>query len=81
MVKLFGYKVNIVEKEYRLESMYAENDIIAFEKSADGGLNLLETEFTKTLSKEIHAYLSKCHSIPAFLSNITLQLFERQTLH
>jgi len=81
MLKLFGYKVNIVEKEYRLESMYAQNEIIAFEKSSEGGLNLLETEFTKTLSKEIHAYLSKCHSIPAFLSNITLQLFERQTFH
>jgi hypothetical protein len=28
---------------------------------------------------EVQAFLSRCHSIPAFLANLTLSLFDKQT--
>jgi len=83
--QLFGYSIDLGDMDqsgviYKLKSMYAENDrdLLIF-KSTSQGIEMLETEFSRTLAKEIHAYLSKCHSIPAFLSNITLELFSRKT--
>jgi len=63
--------------------MYADQDSdhIMFQFGAQGGLNLLETNFTTQLDKEVHAFLSKCDSIPAFLSHITLELFNKRTFH
>ncbi|KYQ93412.1 mitotic spindle assembly checkpoint protein 1 [Tieghemostelium lacteum] len=46
-----------------------------------GNMELLETDFTKSLDKEMRAYLFTCKSIPSFLSQITLELFSRQTFH
>lgn len=45
----------------------------------DGRLELLGTDFCKRIDRKIFAYLTTCHSIPAFLSSCTLDLFERQT--
>lgn len=80
---LFGYKIDVVEKRYRLHSRYAEqeSDDILFQKSVNGQLDLLETEFTASLDEEALAFLTRCHSIPAFLSNITLDLFNKQTFN
>ena len=44
------------------------------------GMELLETDFCKKLDKDVFAYLTKCDSIPAFLSTITTYLFDRQTI-
>lgn len=62
--------------------MYAEqeNDILLFQMTANG-MELLHTQFAAMLDKEIQAYLSKCHSIPAFLSNITMDLFSKRTFN
>lgn len=40
---------------------------------------LMETEFTKQWANDIDVYLYKCKSIPAFLSTVTLEYFNRQT--
>jgi mitotic spindle assembly checkpoint protein MAD1 len=42
-------------------------------------LELLETDLAGRLDKKLVVYLTTCHSIPAFLSNLTLHLFEQQT--
>ena len=42
-------------------------------------LEVLETDFTARLDSSITAYLSKMHSIPAFLAAVQLDLVEKQT--
>eukprot|EP01132_Coremiostelium_polycephalum_P002103 gene2103-2591_t len=85
---LLGFKIDVdSHSRYRLQSMYAEKeeDFLLFQMSGTGGrvgnMELLETDFTKTLENEIRDYLFKCKSIPSFLSQITIELFSRQTYH
>lgn len=41
--------------------------------------NITLTLKYSTLDVEVQAFLSRCHSIPGFLANITLSLFDKQT--
>ena len=70
-----------VGAQLRLRSMYGEqeDDCLLFKLKEGGGLELLESDFTQRLEAKLFTYLTSCHSIPAFLSNLTLELFERQT--
>ncbi|KAG8280544.1 Mitotic spindle assembly checkpoint protein MAD1 [Homalodisca vitripennis] len=45
-----------------------------------GGMELLETPFSATCSELIDLHLHQQHSIPVFLSALTMNLFQRQTL-
>ncbi|XP_053551289.1 mitotic spindle assembly checkpoint protein MAD1 [Bombina bombina] len=81
---LTGYRIDITtENQYRLTSMYAEHkdDSLLFKTSSSSGgkMQLLETEFSLTLRDLIDLHLHHQHSIPAFLSAVTLDLFSRQT--
>ncbi len=81
---LTGYKIDMTTEggvpQLRLRSMYSEqeNDDLVFEWNNEG-LQLMETSFAKKLDRKIFTYLSTCHSVPAFLSNLTLELFEKRT--
>ena len=44
-----------------------------------GEMMLLATDFSSQLTDQIDTYLTRFNSIPAFLSSITLELFNRQT--
>lgn len=59
--------------------MYAENesDHILIQYTPQG-IELLETDFTTRLSKEIHSFLSQSNSFPAFMANITMDLFHKR---
>lgn len=46
----------------------------------NGGLELLETPFCARIDPKMFAYLTTCHSVPAFLSSLTLDLFDKQTM-
>ena len=46
----------------------------------NGEMQLLETEFSTTLTDLIDAYLSDADSIPAFLASVTMDLFNKQTI-
>jgi len=79
---LTGYKVDVTrDNQYRLQSMYAERstDDLLFESTPKGEMMLLATDFSSQLTDQIDAYLTRFNSIPAFLSSITLELFNRQT--
>lgn len=79
---LTGYKIDVIrDNQYRLQSMYAErsSDDLLFESNVKGEMMLLATDFSSQLTDQISTYLSRFNSIPAFLSNITLELFNRQT--
>lgn len=47
---------------------------------AGAKMQLLETEFSRTVPELIELHLLRQDSIPAFLSALTLELFSRQTL-
>ena len=51
----------------------------SFQHTPAKEIQLLETEFSNTLDDLIDAYLRLENSYPAFLSAITLDLFNRQT--
>ncbi|XP_036949455.1 mitotic spindle assembly checkpoint protein MAD1 [Acanthopagrus latus] len=79
---LTGYQIDITtENQYRLTSVYAEHmdDSLLFKKGTNGSMQLMETEFSKTLGEMVALHLHHQKSIPAFLSAVTLDLFSRQT--
>ncbi|XP_031555898.1 mitotic spindle assembly checkpoint protein MAD1-like [Actinia tenebrosa] len=79
---LTGYKIDVLrDKQYRLQSMYAErsSDDLLFESNSKGEMMLLETDFSSQVRDHIETYLRRMNSIPAFLSNVTLDLFSKQT--
>lgn len=53
--------------------------LLFFQSNVKGEMMLLATDFSSQLTDQIETYLSRFNSIPAFLSNITLDLFNRQT--
>jgi len=78
---LTGYKVEMKQEgHFRLKSMYAEKeeDSLAFKKVGES-LDILETDFLSRVDKETMDYMRVYRSIPAFLSQITLQLFLTKT--
>ncbi|XP_076838693.1 mitotic spindle assembly checkpoint protein MAD1 [Brachyhypopomus gauderio] len=83
---LTGYQIDItVENQYRLTSVYAERmeDSLLFKSSGpvgSGNMQLLETDFSRTLTELVELHLFHQKSIPVFLSAITLDLFSRQTV-
>ncbi|KAF1394746.1 hypothetical protein PFLUV_G00004360 [Perca fluviatilis] len=80
---LTGYQMDITtENQYRLTSVYAEHmdDSLLFKKGSNGSMQLMETEFSKTLGEMVALHLHHQMSIPAFLSAVTLDLFSRQTV-
>ncbi|XP_041960127.1 mitotic spindle assembly checkpoint protein MAD1 isoform X1 [Alosa sapidissima] len=82
---LTGYQIDITtENQYRLTSVYAEHmdDSLLFKASGavgSGSMNLLETDFSRSLQEMVELHLFHQKSIPAFLSAVTLELFSRQT--
>lgn len=80
---LFGYKVDRVgNNNYRISSVYAESEdeYLNFRLNDGGELDMLETEYSLTLADMVGNYLAAHHSMPAFLSSLTLDLFNRQTV-
>ncbi|CAM4501434.1 unnamed protein product [Leuciscus chuanchicus] len=83
---LTGYQIDItVENQYRLTSVYAEHmeDSLLFKSAGpmgSGSMQLLETDFSRTLTGLVDLHLFHQKSIPVFLSAVTIELFSRQTV-
>ncbi|XP_052441481.1 mitotic spindle assembly checkpoint protein MAD1 isoform X1 [Carassius gibelio] len=83
---LTGYQIDItMENQYRLTSVYAEHmeDSLLFKSSGpvgSGSMQLLETDFSRTLTGLVDLHLFHQKSIPVFLSAVTIELFSRQTV-
>lgn len=85
---LTGYKVDLYNvdiangghRRLRLRSMFAESpeDDLLFQWREDN-LELLETPFVSKIDPKLFTYLTSCNSVPAFLANLTSELFESQT--
>jgi len=72
--------------KFKVRSVFAEreSDILMFqwpEGKEVTSLDLLDTEHARLLSRTpSYEYISKFHSLPAFLASVQLSLFEKQTL-
>eukprot|EP00866_Antonospora_locustae_P002529 jgi/Antlo1/2529/1040 len=77
---LFGYKVEIDDEKITLLSLYAfdKGDVFVFHQQNDS-LQLITNDFALTWKNEIQNYLVSGKSLPAFLSCITLELFNKKT--
>lgn len=78
---LTGYKMELFKNTYKLFHMYADapDDCLVFQLSDEGGLSLLENQYTANLKDKIDTYLLRYDSIPAFLASLTMDLFSHQT--
>jgi mitotic spindle assembly checkpoint protein MAD1 len=80
--QLLGFRIDMpTTGQYRLMNMYAEspNDYFIFKQTSGGELQLLANDYSASFPEKINTYLHIADSIPAFLSSITLELFNRQT--
>jgi len=80
--RMTGYKIELVDGDkYRLRPMYAGSEkdevLIQFHH---GQLSVLATEFVQRLDKSVSGLLTEFHSVPAFLAQITLDLFNQTTM-
>ena len=82
---LFGYRLDMSDSRCRLLSQYAAspNDVLLFDlqRNERGALvmALLENAYSRQLDDELLVYLRQLHSIPAFLAQHSLELFNSQT--
>lgn len=86
-----GFKVDMLpgtdRPTFRVRSMFAEREedhlMLKWPKGGQEikALDLLGTEFAKVLSTSVsYEYMTKFHSLPAFLASVQLSLFEKQTM-
>nr|XP_024401614.1 mitotic spindle checkpoint protein MAD1-like isoform X2 [Physcomitrium patens] len=90
---LFGYKVQMHEEKdsltlmpvtvFTLQSIYAasDEDKLLFQLN-QGRMDMLATDFTTSpeISRQVTTFLKNFKSIPAFMANLTMELFNRTTL-
>lgn len=80
---LFGYRIDrIANKNYRISNVYAESEdeYLNFRINESGVLDMLETEYSISLADMMRTHLGTHNSLPAFLSALTLDLFNRVTV-
>lgn len=80
---LFGYRIDrIGNKNYRISSVYAESEdeYLNFRINDLGVLDMLETDFSVSLAEMMRTHLGSHNSLPAFLSSLTLDLFNKVTV-
>lgn len=90
-----GFKVDMIPTSdsgrptFRLRSVFAEQEedhlLLQWprgqDKSEVTALDILNTDFAKALAKTpAYEYMTKFHSLPAFLASCQLSLFENQTM-
>ena len=54
--------------------------LVLLQQSTGGELQMLANSYSEQFSDQIATYLHGAESIPAFLSSVTLELFQRQTV-
>merc|ERR1719476_183297 len=78
---LTGYRIDkLQDNRYKLRPQYAENqeDNFLFEKSEDGEICMLESEFSLEMEELMEQHLERNNSIPMFLAAVIRKLFDQQ---
>ncbi|XP_023954381.2 mitotic spindle assembly checkpoint protein MAD1 isoform X2 [Bicyclus anynana] len=79
---LLGYKIDRTgHKNYRISNMYAESsdEYLTF-TLCDDGIEMVHTDYSASLGELVELHLHHHHSIPVFLSALTMELFTRTTM-
>ncbi|XP_045501604.1 mitotic spindle assembly checkpoint protein MAD1 [Colias croceus] len=79
---LLGYKIDRTgHKNYRISNMYADtpDEYLTFTLCEDG-IEMVHTDYSSTLEELVELHLHQHHSIPVFLSALTMELFTRTTM-
>jgi len=53
---------------------------VLLQQSAGGELQMLANRYSEMFGDQVATYLHGADSIPAFMSSVTLELFQRQTM-
>jgi mitotic spindle assembly checkpoint protein MAD1 len=79
---ILGYKIDLKDNKIILSSLYSfdSEDLLIFNINKDN-LELVNNTFAGQFSNEIQIYLIKGGSVPAFLSAVTLNLFNQKTFN
>ncbi|EQB60326.1 mitotic spindle assembly checkpoint protein 1 [Vairimorpha apis BRL 01] len=79
---ILGYKIDMKDDKIVLSSLYSfdSEDLLIFNIKKDN-LELVNNEFAGLFKNEINIYLIKGGSVPAFLSAVTLKLFNEKTFN
>ena len=78
---LTGYRIDkLQDNRYRLRPQYAQNqeDNFLFEKSEDGEISMLESEFSLEVEDLMEQHLEKNNSLPMFLAAVIRKLFDQE---
>jgi len=85
-----GYKVDMLpgteRPTFRVRSVFAEREddhfLLQWPKGSNvTSLDILNTDFAKVVATTpSYEYMTKCHSLPAFMASVQLTLFEKQTV-
>ncbi|KAI5188688.1 hypothetical protein NECID01_0301 [Nematocida sp. AWRm77] len=77
---IFGYQVSVQDNKIVLLSLYAFSEEDRIVLVVDGqSITVEENEFVKRFKNEKHMYLENGRSLGAFLSAVTLSLFDQKT--
>ncbi|TBT98862.1 putative mitotic checkpoint protein, partial [Hamiltosporidium tvaerminnensis] len=78
---MLGYEITFNENNVILHSSYAfdDEDIFVFEIDDNNSCTLKSNEFVANWKREIDLYLLNGKSVPAFLSAVTLELYNQKT--
>lgn len=77
---IFGYEVEVQDNRIILRSLYAFDEEDKIVLVLDGQRIVVEeNEFVKRFHREKNVYLDSGNSLGAFLSAVTLSLFEQKT--
>jgi len=84
---LTGYRVDLPNAPpFNLYNLYppylppTAESVLSFRCNDDGEMELLGTKFTDHLEAQIAAHLQERHSIPAFLSSVTLAILNKEVM-
>ncbi|CAL9699820.1 unnamed protein product [Knipowitschia caucasica] len=63
-----------------IHTVHVREKCLPSKEGSNGSMQLMETEFSKTLEEMVSLHLHHQKSIPVFLSTVTLDLFSKQTM-
>ena len=87
---IFGFSVDMAGERFTLRSMFAtradETLVVRVARGGDGDgpleASLEPSSYTQRpdMTRQVETFIGRCRSVPAFTANLTMELFNQQTL-
>ena len=81
---IFGYRIDMTTSDggakFLLRPMHEEKEslFLSFALS-DGKAELVPTEYSETMQREVDTFIGRYKTVPAFTANLTMDIFNKQT--